>query len=261
MDDSIEYVKNLHHRIKSLQERKVELNKSAAAATSNQQTACERGRVELRHGVSSPSQVKMEKAALAVSQNPRLSEEELKGIHDVLRSCVEKMEVHADLPHQVVIEMVCKPQPRLQSNILLCMENLNLDVMQCSINKIAHRLICVITAKVLHYSCDTSVSNSYSAYFPTNYRNFFGTSVSTVKEYNITKDGSDRLGDWMYEVLIQISIKLRLGNEYCMPMFCEECLNRNEVVDKEETNNTTCGQVFDQTVCSLFYVYSRKKRT
>lgn len=147
VDDSIEYVKNLHHRIKSLQERKVELNKSAAAATSNQQTACERGRVELRHGVSSPSQVKMEKAALAVSQNPRLSEEELKGIHDVLRSCVEKMEVHADLPHQVVIEMVCKPQPRLQSNILLCMENLNLDVMQCSINKIAHRLICVITAK------------------------------------------------------------------------------------------------------------------
>lgn len=82
-----------------------------------------------------------------MSRRPRVSEVELKGIHDVLRSCLEKMEVHADLPHQVVIEMICKQQPRLQSNILLCMESLNLDVMQCSITKIAHRLIYVIVAK------------------------------------------------------------------------------------------------------------------
>ncbi|KAG0562011.1 hypothetical protein KC19_9G110300 [Ceratodon purpureus] len=141
VDDSIEYVKNLHHRIKSLQERKVELNnQSAAGATSNDR----RGRkAEVLQQPSHGSPIKKGVA----TRRPRISEAELSAIHDVLRSCLEKMEVHADLPHQVVIEMVCKPQPRLQSNILLCLENLDLDVMQCSITKIAHRLICVITAK------------------------------------------------------------------------------------------------------------------
>lgn len=154
MDDSIEYVKNLHHRIKSLQERKAELNhQPAAATTSNDQ----RGRKALGETIMpQPSHGSPTKRASA-SRRPRISHEELSAIHVLLRSCLEKMEVHADLPHQVVIEMVCKPQPRLQSNILLCLENLNLDVMQCSITKIAHRLICVITAKVLFHITSQSV--------------------------------------------------------------------------------------------------------
>lgn len=138
VDDSIEYVKNLHHRIKSLQERKVELEQS--------KTATRKGPI-VAYGASSPKEPEAATPTL-LSRRARLSDEQINGIHDVLRTCLEKMEVHADLPHQVVIEMVCKPQPRLQSNILLCMESLKLDVMQCSITKIAHRLICVITAKV-----------------------------------------------------------------------------------------------------------------
>lgn len=141
MDDSIEYVKNLHHRIKSLQERKVEMNQSKAATR--------KGPIVAHGAASSPKEPEAAATPTALSRRARLSEEQMSGIHDVLRSCLERMEVHADLPHQVVIEMVCKPQPRLQSNILLCMESLKLDVLQCSITKIAHRLICVITAKVI----------------------------------------------------------------------------------------------------------------
>jgi hypothetical protein len=143
VDDSIEYVKNLHHRIKSLQERKVELNNQSAAATTSNDRRGRKAEVLQRPCHGSPFQEKG-----AVSRRPHMSEDELNSIHALLRSCLEKMEVHADLPNQVVIEMVCKPQPRLQSNILLCLESFNLDVMQCSITKIAHRLICVITAKV-----------------------------------------------------------------------------------------------------------------
>jgi hypothetical protein len=143
VDDSIEFVKNLHHRIKSLQARKVELHQASTQKTA----ACRRGPMEVLQPRCGSSPVKESTKGPVLSRRPRVSEEELKGIHDLLRSCLEKLEVHADLPHQVVIEMVCKLQPRLQSNVLLCMENLNLEVMQCSITKIAHRLIYVIIAK------------------------------------------------------------------------------------------------------------------
>lgn len=151
VDDSIEYVKNLHHRIKSLQERKVELNNQSAAATTSNDRRDRKAEVLQRPCHGSPFQEKG-----AVSRRPRMSEDELNSVHALLRSCLEKMEVHADLPNQVVIEMVCKPQPRLQSNILLCLESFNLDVMQCSITKIAHRLICVITAKPQDVNTATS---------------------------------------------------------------------------------------------------------
>ena len=144
VDDSIEYVKNLHHRIKSLQERRAELNSQSAAAATSNDLLGRKGEIWQQPSHGSPAKNKT-----PLARRPRMSEDEINGIHSLLRSCLEKMEVHGDLPNQVVIEMVCKPQPRLQSNILMCLENLNLDVLQCSITKIAHRLICVIAAKVL----------------------------------------------------------------------------------------------------------------
>lgn len=143
VDDSIEFVKNLHHRIKSLQARKAELGQASTQKTA----ACRRGPMEVLQPRYGSSPMKESTKAPMLSRRPRVSEAELKRILDLLRNSLEKMEVHADLPHQVVIEMICKLQPRLQSNVLLCMENLNLEVMQCSITKIAHRLIYVIIAK------------------------------------------------------------------------------------------------------------------
>ncbi|XP_024393784.1 uncharacterized protein [Physcomitrium patens] len=151
VDDSIQYVNNLHHRIKELQNRKVELNQSA---TCLQKVVASRRRKSFG-GLqpTSPDNVNEKKAAV---QRLPISPQELSRIHTLLRSSLEKMEVHADLPNQVVIEMVFHPQPRLQSNILQCLESLNLDVMQCSITKIAHRLICVVTAQPQETKTPTS---------------------------------------------------------------------------------------------------------
>lgn len=94
-----------------------------------------------------PKPESLQKSASPNTRKP-VSPEEMSKIRAMLRSSLESMQVHTDMPNQVVINMVCRPQPRLQSNILQCLESLSLDVIQCSITKISHRLICIITAKV-----------------------------------------------------------------------------------------------------------------
>lgn len=76
------------------------------------------------------------------------TKEDLIEIHARLRSCLVKIDVHVDLPHQVLIELVCRPQRHFQSLIFQCLESLRLDVSQCSITKAAHRVVCVISAQV-----------------------------------------------------------------------------------------------------------------
>ena len=76
------------------------------------------------------------------------TKEDLNEIHALLRSCLEKIDIHVDLPHQVLIELVCRPQRHFQSLIFQCLESLRLDVSQCSITKAAHRVVCVVSAQV-----------------------------------------------------------------------------------------------------------------
>ncbi len=77
------------------------------------------------------------------------TEEELSESNVELKSCVEKLEVFVDLPHKLVIHMMCRPQPKFQSNMLQGMESLQLEVLQCNISRVAFgHVICIILAKV-----------------------------------------------------------------------------------------------------------------
>jgi hypothetical protein len=158
VDDSIEYVKNLHHRIKVLQQRKLEMKQSATPALSPrtiQHTPTQRGRI-----TTVAAEAVAEAGAAAAQKLSRRDEdcktqikvgatkEDLNEIHALLRSCLEKIDIHVDLPHQVLIELVCRPQRHFQSLIFQCLESLRLDVSQCSITKAAHRVVCVVSAQV-----------------------------------------------------------------------------------------------------------------
>lgn len=158
VDDSIEYVKNLHHRVKVLQQRKLEMKQSATAALSPrtiQQTPTQRGRI-----TTVAVEAAAEAGAAAAQKLSRRDEdcntqikvgppkEDLNEIYALLRSCLEKIDIHVDLPHQVLIELVCRPQHHFQSLIFQCLESLRLDVSQCSITKAAQRVVCVVSAQV-----------------------------------------------------------------------------------------------------------------
>lgn len=150
VDDSIEYVKNLHHRIKSLQKRKEALaqasaNPLAKGNTANG-TACWKWPKAEVLQQQQPALASPEKPKVKPPKSP-VSPEEMSRIRAALRTSLESIQVHTDMPNQIVINMVCRPQPRLQSNVLVCLESLDLDVMQCSITKVSQRLICVITAR------------------------------------------------------------------------------------------------------------------
>lgn len=155
VDDSIVHVKNLHHRIQILQQRRLQLQQAVAVkSVGNIANGCRRVALKvLQPYPVSPSKLQERPVATPRSTLPQ---EELSKIHSLLRNCLEKIEVHADLPHQVVIELVCRHQPRLQSNILQYLEHMNLDITHCCITKVAHRLVCVITAKPVETTMPTN---------------------------------------------------------------------------------------------------------
>ncbi|CAM6019519.1 unnamed protein product [Sphagnum balticum] len=120
VSDSAEYVKNLHHRINVLRQRRMELMNVDSKKFSN---------------------------TTSVSRSFP-TEEELSESNIELKSCVEKLEVFLDLPHKLVIHMMCRPQPKFQSNMLQGMESLQLEVLQCNISRVAFgHVICIISAK------------------------------------------------------------------------------------------------------------------
>lgn len=155
VEDSIAHLKNLHHRIEELQGRRSDLQRATTVKLDRKRARVHpEGAAEvLQPYEGGPSKSRETPAA---AQIPSISQDEMRNIHDLLGNCLEKMEVHADRPRQVVIEMVCKPRPRLQSVILQCLEALKLDVMHCSITKVAQRLIVVIIAKPVEVTVSTS---------------------------------------------------------------------------------------------------------
>lgn len=155
------HVKNLHHRIQILQQRRLQLQQAVAVKSVGKiANGCRRVALKvLQPYPVSPSKLQERPVATPRSTLPQ---EELSKIHSLLRNCLEKIEVHADLPHQVVIELVCRHQPRLQSNILQYLEHMNLDITHCCITKVAHRLVCVITAKVQFKH--RNIFNSFSGF-------------------------------------------------------------------------------------------------
>jgi hypothetical protein len=145
VEDSIAYVKNLHHRMKQLQERKVimtELAGRARLAQSPQQTA---STLFLYPQLNENLLPRMRLDSSSAS-----TKEDLNKFHEFFGNCVTKLHLHLDnsLPHKFSIEMLCRPQPCLQSQIFLCFESLFLEIKQCTITTVRNFVMCVILAQV-----------------------------------------------------------------------------------------------------------------
>jgi len=184
VDESIQYVKNLHHEISVLRQRRSDLKRtvesSSSCLTTGERTAgstttaifstpiqgnnpcsidtttttpAEEMPVSKGQGQSGDD------TAVAASMMPMLVKEDsyipekqqsnsnVAATRKNSRSCADKVDVFMDLPEQVVIEMVCQPRPHIQSQILQAVESLGLDVCQCSLNKVVLRVVYVIVAK------------------------------------------------------------------------------------------------------------------
>ena len=140
VEDSIQYVKSLHHRVKELHEKRSEMKSSKVSS----QTAdmLKKGPVLPDADQKAPAPPK------EVVKNPATSQSESDHALATSRSSVEKIEVHLDLPHQIVVEMTCLPHRHIQSQIMAALERLRMDVARCSISNLYNRLICVVVVKV-----------------------------------------------------------------------------------------------------------------
>jgi hypothetical protein len=147
VEDSIQYVKSLHHRVKELHEKRSEMKSSMVSS----QTA------DMLKKKKSPVLPDADQKALEVTpaappkevvKNPGTSLSESDHALATSRSSVEKIEVHLDLPHQIVVEMTCLPHRHIQSQIMAALERLRMDVARCSISNLHNRLICVVVVKV-----------------------------------------------------------------------------------------------------------------
>lgn len=144
VDDSIALVKNLHHRIIQLQERKVvmtELACRARLAESPQQTTST---------LFFYPQLKENLLPLRWLDSSSVSTEDLNKFHEFFGKCVTRLHLHSDdsVPFKFSVEMLCRPQPCLQSQIFLCLESLSLEVKQCTITTVRDFVMCVILAQV-----------------------------------------------------------------------------------------------------------------
>ncbi len=186
VDESIQYVKNLHHQISVLRQRRSDLKRTVESSSSCWTTGERTAGSTTTAIVSTPIQGNNpcsidtttttlaeempvskgqgqsgDDTAVAASRMPMLVKEDshipkkqqsnshVAATRKNSRSCADKLDVFMDLPEQVVIEMVCQPHPHIQSQILQAVESLGLDVCQCSLNKVVLRVVYVIVAKVL----------------------------------------------------------------------------------------------------------------
>ncbi|CAM6035586.1 unnamed protein product [Sphagnum compactum] len=184
VDESIQYVKNLHHQISVLRQRRSDLKRtvesSFSCVTTGERTAgstttaifstpiqgnnpcsidtttttpAEEMPVSKGQGQSGDdTAVAASMMPMLVKEDPHIPEKQQSNSHIAAtrknsRSCADKLDVFMDLPEQVVIEMVCQPRPHIQSQILQAVESLGLDVCQCSLNKVVLRVVYVIVAK------------------------------------------------------------------------------------------------------------------
>ncbi|CAK9870204.1 unnamed protein product [Sphagnum jensenii] len=156
VSDSAEYVKNLHHRINVLRQRRMELMNVAASSPpvvqqqySSNKLLQDQSYDPQAAAAAACHQVDSKKFSNTTSVSRSFpTEEELSESNIELKSCVEKLEVFVDLPHKLVIHMMCRPQPKFQSNMLQGMESLQLEVLQSNISRVAFgHVICIISAK------------------------------------------------------------------------------------------------------------------
>jgi hypothetical protein len=184
VDESIQYVKNLHHQISVLRQRRSDLKRtvesSSSCLTTDERTAgstttaifstpiqgnnpcsidtttttpAEEMPVSKGQGQSGDdTAVAASMMPMLVKEDSHIPEKQQSNSHVAAtrknsRSCADKLDVFMDLPEQVVIEMVCQPRPHIQSQILQAVESLGLDVCQCSLNKVVLRVVYVIVAK------------------------------------------------------------------------------------------------------------------
>ncbi|XP_024384336.1 uncharacterized protein [Physcomitrium patens] len=152
VDHSVAYVKSLHECIKNLQEKRLEILKS---------NACSLSGVQIKGTPKQKKQKQNNSVAYNYVSSPDLRKEVLnvaflkscaareESESDTLgeERCIEKIEVHMDWPHQIVIEITCRPHPHIQSQIMKEMERLEMDVSSCSITKFHNHLVCVIILK------------------------------------------------------------------------------------------------------------------
>lgn len=114
VDDSVEYVKNLHQRLKDTQKRRADILKAHAALSSevltvhtpkqNNRATC--------HNLSSPDLRKVAVNAAFIRTSPE--SKEIDSDAKKKASCIDNIQVHVDLPHQIVIEMTCRSHPHIQ---------------------------------------------------------------------------------------------------------------------------------------------------
>ena len=137
VEDSIQYVKILHHRVEELNEKRSKMKSNANPTTAK---ATAPGLNSDKNHVVGPATI--------TAKNPALAASPSESRRHVLSGRIEKIEVHMDLPHQIVIEMTCRPHRHIQSQIMAALERLGLEVSRCSISKLHNRLICIIVVKV-----------------------------------------------------------------------------------------------------------------
>lgn len=207
VDHSVAYVKSLHECIKNLQEKRLEILKS---------NACSLSGVQIKGTPKQKKQKQNNSVAYNYVSSPDLRKEVLnvaflkscaareESESDTLgeERCIEKIEVHMDWPHQIVIEITCRPHPHIQSQIMKEMERLEMDVSSCSITKFHNHLVCVIILKV---------SSHWAQLPPLHYSMWYVECTTTILKTFVT--GSHSFENWKSEDIPHTSILGRFYNE------------------------------------------------
>ncbi|KAG0558118.1 hypothetical protein KC19_10G005900 [Ceratodon purpureus] len=146
VEDSIQYLKNLHHRLKDLEQKRSEIKSSCTPETAI-------GHINapgpaLFHVAKKSSRPGIDKV-VSVDNNIVSSPSEPNDMAALANTSIEKVEVHLDLPHEIVIEMTCRSHGKIQSQILIALERLRMDLLRCSISNLHGRIMCVVVVKVL----------------------------------------------------------------------------------------------------------------
>lgn len=179
VEDSIQYLKNLHHRLKDLEQKRSEMKSSCTTDTAMKQINAPGPapfHVTVAKEISSrPGLNKV----VSVDNNIVSSPSESNDMIALANTSIEKVEVHVDLPQEIVIEMTCRSHGHIQSQILQTLERLRMDVLRCSISKLHGRIMCVVVVKVVY---DPTLSHFWGYYLLYLY-NFFKdyNSVSTLQ--------------------------------------------------------------------------------
>jgi len=135
VEHSIQHVKNLHHRKKDLQQKRTEMAKATRTLPLLGPRLAAQNTVATMH----PLEIDIDK---------KISE--TNDIAKTTGSFFEKVEVHLNLPQEIMVEMTCRSDhAHFQSQVFRALERLRMDVAQCSVSRARGLILCSLVLQVL----------------------------------------------------------------------------------------------------------------